>query len=179
VNGVTVYQEAERSFAEGDRIQFTTAFHPQKIANRELGTIAALDEAGNLKLQMDSGRTVDFNLHQHPHLDYGYAVTSHSSQGETADNVLIHVDAEHAHKGLINSRMAYVAVSRARFDAQIFTNDAESLGRELGKDTSHSTALQPGELNQLTESFNQLSNEHSGPSGVEFDDVSIGQDLSM
>jgi ATP-dependent exoDNAse (exonuclease V) alpha subunit len=179
VNGVTVYQEAERSFAEGDRIQFTTAFHPQKIANRELGTIAALDEAGNLKLQMDSGRTVDFNLHQHPHLDYGYAVTSHSSQGETADNVLIQVDAEHAHKGLINSRMAYVAVSRARFDAQIFTNDAESLSRELGKDVSHSTALQPGELNQLTESFNQLSNEHSGPAGVEFDDVSIGQDLAM
>ncbi len=152
VNGVTVYQEAERSFAEVDRIQFTTAFHPQKIANRELGTITALDEAGNLKLQMDSGRTVDFNLHQHPHLDYGYAVTSHSSQGETADNVLIHVDSEHAHKGLINSRMAYVAVSRARFDAQIFTNDAESLGRELGKDVSHSTALQPGELDQAIES---------------------------
>jgi hypothetical protein len=169
VNGVTVYQEAERSFAEGDRIQFTTAFHPQKIANRELGTITALDEAGNLKLQMDSGRTVDFNLHQHPHLDYGYAVTSHSSQGETADNVLIHVDAEHAHKGLINSRMAYVAVSRARFDAQIFTNDAESLGRELGKDISHSTALQPGELDQAIESAHaQLSHEVSQEQSVGF-----------
>ena len=169
VNGVTVYQEAERSFAEGDRIQFTTAFHPQKIANRELGTIAALDEAGNLKLQMDSGRTVDFNLHQHPHLDYGYAVTSHSSQGETADNVLIHVDSEHAHKGLINSRMAYVAVSRARFDAQIFTNDAESLGRELGKEVSHSTALQPGELEQAVESSHaELAHEVSQEQSMGF-----------
>jgi hypothetical protein len=29
---------------------------------------------------------------ENPHLDYGYAVPSHSSQGETADRVLVHVD---------------------------------------------------------------------------------------
>jgi hypothetical protein len=34
----------------------------------------------------------------HPHLDHGYAVTSHSSQGQTADRVLIHVDTELAAK---------------------------------------------------------------------------------
>jgi ATP-dependent exoDNAse (exonuclease V) alpha subunit len=86
-------------------------------------------------------------------------VTSHSSQGETADNVLIHIDSEHAHKGLINSRMAYVAVSRPRFDAQIFTNDAEFLGHELGQDVSHSMALQPAELEQAVESSNQVCQE--------------------
>jgi ATP-dependent exoDNAse (exonuclease V) alpha subunit len=32
---------------------------------------------------MDSGREVEFNVRQHPDLDYGYAVTSHSSQGQT------------------------------------------------------------------------------------------------
>jgi hypothetical protein len=142
VQGVTAYRESDRCFAEGDRIQFTTAFHPQRIANRELGTIEEIDGTGNLKLKMDSGRIVGFNLRQHPHLDFGYSVTSHSSQGETADRVLIHVDSEHAHKGLINNRMAYVAVSRARNDAHIFTNDAESLGHELSRDVSHSSALQ-------------------------------------
>jgi len=38
---------------------------------------------------MDSGRQVRMSLEDHPHLDYGYAVTSHSSQGATADRVLI------------------------------------------------------------------------------------------
>jgi ATP-dependent exoDNAse (exonuclease V) alpha subunit len=156
VQGVTAYRESDRSFAEGDRIQFTTAFHPQRIANRELGTIEEIDGTGNLKLQMDSGRIVGFNLRQHPHLDFGYAVTSHSSQGETADRVLIHVDSEHAHKGLINNRMAYVAVSRAREDAHIFTNDAESLGHELGRDVSHSSALQK-EANQQEHSVGQAA----------------------
>ena len=156
VQGVTAYRESDRSFAEGDRIQFTTAFHPQRIANRELGTIEEIDGMGNLKLQMDSGRIVGFNLRQHPHLDFGYAVTSHSSQGETADRVLIHVDSEHAHKGLINNRMAYVAVSRAREDAHIFTNDAESLGHELSRDVSHSSALQK-EANQQEHSVGQTA----------------------
>jgi ATP-dependent exoDNAse (exonuclease V) alpha subunit len=49
-------------------------------------------------------------------------VTSHSSQGVTADRVLVHVDTEQAHDQLVNSRLAYVSVSRGRFDAQIYTN---------------------------------------------------------
>ena len=53
------------------------------------------------------------------HLDYGYAVTSHSSQGQPANRVLIHVDTELGAKDLLNSRMAYVAVSRGAHDAQI------------------------------------------------------------
>ena len=87
---------------------------------------------------------MDFNLKDHPHLDYGYAVTSHSSQGQTADRVLIHVDSELAHPNLINSRMAYVSVSRARYDAQIYTNDKTNLAQQLSRDVSHRSATEPG-----------------------------------
>jgi conjugative relaxase-like TrwC/TraI family protein len=126
VQGVTAYREEERVFAIGDRVQFTAAFHQVKIANRELGTIDAMDERGNLRLRMDSGREVQFNLQQHPHLDYGYAITSHSSQGETVERVLIHVDSEHAHKGLINSRMAYRRGDLLSHD-NFIANDLETL----------------------------------------------------
>jgi len=139
--GVTVYREAEHPFAEGDRVQFTAPYHPLELANRELGTVGQIDSDGNLKLCMDSGREVEFNVRQHPHLDYGYAVTSHSSQGQTADRVLINVDSEEAHSQLLNRRMAYVSVSRASHDVQIYTNDAETLGHELSRDVSHSTAI--------------------------------------
>jgi conjugative relaxase-like TrwC/TraI family protein len=37
------------------------------------------------------------------HLDHGYSVTSHSSQGQTAERVLIHVDTELGAKGLAKS----------------------------------------------------------------------------
>ena len=51
------------------------------MANRELGTIEKIEANGNLQLRMDSGRRVTFNVKENPHLNYGYAVTSHSSQG--------------------------------------------------------------------------------------------------
>jgi conjugative relaxase-like TrwC/TraI family protein len=143
LQGVTVYQEGWRTFAEGERVQMTAPYNEQKLANRELGMVATIDGGGNIKLRMDSGREVEFNVRQHPHLDYGYAVTSHSSQGQTADRVLIHVDSAQAHSELLNSRMAYVSVSRAQYDVQMYTNEAKTLGQELSRDVSKSTALQP------------------------------------
>ena len=123
LHGVTLYRETERAFSEGDRVQFTAPNRERHIANRELGTIEKIDDSGNLQLRLDSGRAVAFNIKENPHLDYGYAVTSHSSQGQTADRVLVHVDTEQAGEKLVNRRLAYVAVSRGRYDAQIYTND--------------------------------------------------------
>ena len=140
--GVSVFREEMRSFSVGDRIQFTAPANELKVANRELGTIESIDEDGRLRLKMDGGRAVELDPRKHPHLDHGYAMTSHSSQGQTADRVLIHVDTELGAKDLLNSRMAYVSVSRGRYDAQIYTNNAQTLGQELSRDVSHSPAIQ-------------------------------------
>ena len=142
LQGVTLYREAERAFSEGERLQFTAPNREQHIANRELGTIKKVDESGNLRIRLDSGRAIAFNIRENPHLDYGYAVTSHSSQGQTADRVLIHVDSEQGGEKLVNRRLAYVAVSRGRYDAQIYTNDKAALADGLGRDVSHRSALE-------------------------------------
>lgn len=143
LHGVTLYKETERAFSEGDRVQFTAPDRERHIANRELGTIEKIDESGNLQLRLDSGRAVAFNVKENPHLDYGYALTSHSSQGQTADRVLVHVDTEQAGEKLVNRRLAYVAVSRGRYDAQVYTNDKVQLANQLSRDVSRSTAIEP------------------------------------
>lgn len=140
--GVSVFNEEMRSFSVGDRVQFNAPANEIKVANRELATIESIKENGRLCLKMDSDRTVELDPRKHPHLDHGYAMTSHSSQGQTADRVLIHADTELGAKHLLNSRMAYVAVSRGRYDAQIYTNNAQTLGQELSRDVSHSHAIQ-------------------------------------
>ncbi len=140
--GVSVFREEMRSFSVGDRVQFTAPANNVRVANRELGTIESIHENGRLRLKMDGGRAVELDPRKHPHLDYGYAMTSHSSQGQTADRVLIHVDTELGAKDLLNSRMAYVSVSRGRYDAQIYTNNGSTLGQELSRDVSHSPAIQ-------------------------------------
>jgi len=141
--GVAVHHDSERSFSEGDRVQFTAPSRNLHVANRELGTIDKINGAGDVQLRMDSGRDVAFNIREHPHLDHGYAVTSHSSQGQTAERVLIHVDTELGEQ-LVNSRMAYVSVSRGQYDAQIYTNDKSELARDLSRDVSQRTAI-PGQ----------------------------------
>ena len=80
--GVSVYREEPRSLSVGDRIQFTAPANDLKVANRELGTIESIGRDGRLNLKMDDGgREVLLDPRQHPHLDHGDAVTSHSSQG--------------------------------------------------------------------------------------------------
>jgi hypothetical protein len=74
---------------------------------------------------------------------HGYAVTSHSSQGQTADRVLINVDTELGAKDLLNNRMAYVAVSRGAYDVQLFTDSREKLGSALGHDVLHQSVHKP------------------------------------
>jgi hypothetical protein len=144
LHGVSVYREAQRDFSTGDRVQFTAPYREKHIANRQLGTVQQTDGEGTLRVRLDSGQDVQFHIREHPHLDYGYAVTSHSSQGATADRVLVHVDSEQACEQLINSRLAYVSVSRGRYDAQVYTNDAEKLGEELSRDVSKQSALETG-----------------------------------
>ena len=142
LHGVSVYREAERDFSAGDRLQFTAPYRDEHIPNRQLGTIQQIDAEGNLQVGLDSGQDVQFNIREHPHVDFGYAVTSHSSQGATADRVLVHVDTEQAHDQLVNSRLAYVSVSRGRYDARIYTNNAEKLGEELSRDVSKQSAME-------------------------------------
>jgi hypothetical protein len=141
--GVSVYREQERAFSVGDRVQLTAPLPDLKLANRELGTVEGIGQDGRMSLKMDGGREVELDSAKNPHLDHGYAVTSHSSQGQTADRVLIHADTELGAKDLLNNRMAYVAVSRGAYDAQIFTNDREKLGAALGHDVSHTSAHAP------------------------------------
>src|ERR1017187_10517592 len=113
-----------------------------KLANRELGTVERIAE-GRMAVKMDGGREVQLDPVKHPHLDHGYAVTSHSSQGQTADLVLINVDTELGAKDLLNNSIAYVAVSRGAYDAQLFTDSREKLGSALGHDVSHQSAHKP------------------------------------
>jgi conjugative relaxase-like TrwC/TraI family protein len=149
--GVTVYREELRIFSVGDRIQFTTPANDLKVANRELGTIESIGGDGRLHLKMDDGRSVQLDSDRQVHLDYGYAVTSHSSQGQTADRVLINVDTQLGAKDLLNRRMAYVAVSRGAHDAQIYTSDAAKLVRSLCRDVSHASAIQHAPISHAIE----------------------------
>lgn len=142
LRGISAYREIERDFSIGDRIQLTAPNRELGVANRDLGIIKRFGDDGRITVSMDGGKkTITFDPHEMRHFDRGYAVTSHSSQGLTSDRVLINMDTT-VHLDLINTRFAYVSVSRASGDAQIFTNDFASLAARLSHDVAKSSALE-------------------------------------
>jgi hypothetical protein len=142
LHGIAAYREISREFAEGDRLQFTVSKPEMDVKNRDLGTIERIDGTSmTVRMDGEQGRRVTFDASQMRHFDHGYAVTSHSSQGLTTDRVLINMDTT-AHPQLINSRFAYVSVSRASHDARIYTNDATTIVERLNTEISKSSAVE-------------------------------------
>lgn len=145
LRGIAAYREIEREFAVGDKIQFTAPLRNLQVANRDLGTIQHIGDDGRISVRIDGarGRIVRFDANEMRHYDHGYAMTSYSSQGLTSERVLVNMDTD-VHPELINSRFAYVSVSRASHDAQIYTNNAASLAGSLSQDVSKASAMSFG-----------------------------------
>jgi conjugative relaxase-like TrwC/TraI family protein len=139
--GVSVYREVSHEFSVGDRIQFTAPDTSLGVANRDLAVIDSIAPDGRLAARLEDNRQLEFNPADHRHFDHGYAVTSHSAQGLTAERVLVHADTG-VHPDLLNSRFGYVSVSRASHEATIFTDDAAKLARQLGAEVSKTSALE-------------------------------------
>ncbi|MBB5060857.1 ATP-dependent exoDNAse (exonuclease V) alpha subunit [Granulicella aggregans] len=141
LKGVNVYREVQREIANGERVQFTTSNKELAVANRNLGTVRNV-EPHQVTVRMDGKdeRIVTFDPREMRHFDHGYAVTSHSSQGLTTGRIIANMDSETA-RSLVNTRLAYVAISRASEDARIYTNDAATIGQRLATEITKTAAV--------------------------------------
>jgi conjugative relaxase-like TrwC/TraI family protein len=133
LRGVSVWTVEKIKVSEGDRLQLRVPFEDKqtKFANGTMLEVGKITPDA-LTLTTDKGKAVKLDTAKPQAIDYGYAVTSHSSQGKTIDRVLIHAETTEL-KQILNERMAYVAVSRARDEALIFTDDAEKLAGKMSR----------------------------------------------
>jgi conjugative relaxase-like TrwC/TraI family protein len=152
LTGVSIYREMEREFSVGDRIQFTAPDKALGVANRDLAVIQSIAQDGRVTARLDNNRQIEFNANDHRHFDHGYAVTSHSAQGLTAERVLVHADTN-VHPDLLNSRFAYVSISRASHEATLFTDDMAKLGPQLGAEVSKESALEISPSSSVAQGF--------------------------
>jgi ATP-dependent exoDNAse (exonuclease V) alpha subunit len=155
--GVQLYEQEDRQFAVGERIQFTNPWKEKGIGNRDIGTITRLDDQGSIQLTLDgSQRSVSWNLNEMRHIDYGYAMTSYSAQGATVDCVLVQIDTQDSRtRQLVDKTLAYVALSRPRYDMQIYTDSREALAPALSREVTKPKALSPEEIQQYRQPSRQ------------------------
>jgi hypothetical protein len=123
-----LYNETELGVAVGDKVRFslggTGTDGKQRISNGRLDEVKGFDKAGNLLLK--SGFTVD---RDYGHLDLGYVVTSHASQGKDRKLAIAAMGAESL--PAINAKQFYVTVSRGSEDVAIYVDDKSKVRRAI------------------------------------------------
>ncbi|MFQ5480999.1 MAG: MobF family relaxase, partial [Thermodesulfobacteriota bacterium] len=104
------YERVEREFATGDQVVFLKNDNTLGVRNGTIGAVVGTDNEG-LKVETAKG-IKEVDLSSYNHVDYGYALTVHKSQGQTVDRVIVNIDTKQERSNNANS--FYVAISRAR-----------------------------------------------------------------
>ncbi|WP_414516647.1 MobF family relaxase [Nostoc sp. PCC 9305] len=115
-----VYQRHQIEIAVGDRLQWKKNDRQLGRRNGQEFTVTGID-LNIVQIKYADERTESISLAQAQNLDYALVSTTYSSQGKTADRVLISADFT------IGQESFYVAASRARHELKIYTEDPTRL----------------------------------------------------
>ncbi|MGV7242802.1 MobF family relaxase [Caballeronia sp. M23-90] len=138
---LSVYSVEQTEIAAGDQIKITRNDAEKDLANGDRFTVKHIRD-GEISLE-GNGREVTIDARMPMFVGLAYASTVHSAQGLTCDTVLINLETK---SRTTAQDVYYVAVSRARHEALIFTDDGKKLGEAVSRESSKTAAL---ELSQL------------------------------
>jgi len=137
-----VYRPAELALAVGDRIRITaggkTKDGKHRLSNGALLNVEGFTKRGDIIV--NHGWVIDRDF---GHLTHGHVLTSHASQGVTVDKVFVAISSESLPATC--QRTAYVAVTRGKEQAQIFTDDRKELLKAICRSDDPLSATQLAE----------------------------------
>ncbi len=136
---VTVHAIVEREVAVGDRLRFTANDYSAGIVNGQAGVVEAIDpQRQTMAVRLDADNVVELRTDAPLRLDHGYCSTVHAAQGQTCERVLVDADVSSA---IANQSLFYVAISRARSQVALYTDDRELLPEAMSRHDGKEAAL--------------------------------------
>ena len=113
------------------------------IDNGSKGTVCSMAEDGSrMSVRLDSGEKVTVQPHAFPHMQLGYAATTHKAQGATTQKAFV------LGGGAMQSReLSYVQASRAKQETHVFATQSENgddmakLAQEMARERSKQMVL--------------------------------------
>jgi conjugative relaxase-like TrwC/TraI family protein len=128
-NRFELYRPTMFALAVGDRVRVTAGGKTKdgkKLSNGSLLTVQGFNKRGDIIV--DHGKVIDRDF---GHLTHGYALTSHASQGDTVDKVFVAISSQSL--PATNQRTAYVALTRGKEQAVVFTDDRKELLKAVSR----------------------------------------------
>jgi len=132
---LSIYTPETAELARGDRVRVTRNDAALDIAN---GDRFEVMKATRASVTLTNGQRVFELAADRPlQVDHAYATTVHSSQGATADRILI--DAA-THSRTTTKDVYYVAISRAKLEVWIYTDNLEKLSKAVAREAQKHAA---------------------------------------
>ena len=138
---IVVAKESKLEVARNDRLQLKfngKSVEGTPLVNGELVTVHRIRKDGAIVVRDDADRQKTLAPAQRL-FNRGYAVTSYASQGKTVDTVFL---ADAANPAATNRNQWYVAISRARLRAVVFTSNKEELRTAIQRSGERRLALE-------------------------------------
>lgn len=136
---LSAFTSEERMIAVGDYVRFSENDRGRGLVNGDLAMVTDFNaETKRIEIELADGRLVSLDGSRPLAMDYGYCSTVYGAQGQTCDRVMIEADAN----SLTASQATfYVAISRAREIAKIYTDDREMLPMAMSRHLEKTSAL--------------------------------------
>lgn len=134
---LSVYEPLRQEIAVGDTVRITRNDAALDISNGDRFTVAAIDDG---RLRLDNGaRQIEIDASGPLHLDHAIVTTTHSAQGLTARHAFLDIESG---KQTTSLQAYYVAISRAKIAARLFTDDLAKLPAGIARESIKHSALE-------------------------------------
>ena len=153
---VIATERGDREFAAGDRLYFLKAEGSLGVVNGSLGTVEKIrDGMLQVRLDGDERQRVVVDSKQYPHIEHGYASTTHKNQGATVDRTYALATSH------FDRHATYVALTRHRESATVFygKEDFQSDWRQQPAEENFKAVLSRARLKDLAHDYPDQLNE--------------------
>ena len=185
-NGIEVFEPRGLDVADGDVVRWTRNDESQRFLNSDIARIDQIDDE-RVQFTTEQGERVTLALDdpQLRYLDHAWTSTLHTMQGRTVDRVIALSEASHPH--LTTQKAFYVAISRARENVTLITDDKTLLRDTLEQQTGEKLAaldLTPERAEPDMEQSNDRADSLEdgpdlGPNDREYDDRELELELEI
>lgn len=156
-----------RALVEGDRVVCNRNSKKLQIENGNLATVLDVDAKSNtIRLRMDkNGYTKTISLNDYKSIDYAYALTTYTSQGQTVRKCIYDASSK---SPLLSKNEFYVAISRHKENVKVYTDDKEGMARKISSKQSKECVLDYFEMD-IVEKCGVFNEEEQRKQQVEFE----------
>ena len=138
-SAIEAYRAEPRSLQTGDVIRWTKNDYDRDHRNGDVASIAVDQQRGTVSAVDRNGHAQTLDLSRERHWDTAYVSTVHAAQGVTVTRAIYHADSDQIST---NKEAWYVALSRAREEVKVYTNDAAALREAVRESRGQQSAVE-------------------------------------